>query len=92
MKINCAHLRDRSTTGGWIDFIVFDAKSGTGTNSANDRLLQDLTLSARKNGLKVDKSALAFTRSGRTYFYGSPDLVKYLSNNFTGRWTHTLEV
>lgn len=92
MKINFAHLRDKSTTGGWIDFVVFDAHSVANTDSANDKLLQDLTSLARSNGLKVDKSALAFARSGRIYFYGSPDLVKYLSDNFTGRWTHTLEV
>jgi len=25
-RISFAHLRERSTTGGWIDFAVFDAK------------------------------------------------------------------
>ena len=32
MKINLAHLRERSTDGGWIDFVVFDAKSTIGDN------------------------------------------------------------
>ena len=26
MKINLAHIREHSTSGGWIDFAVFDAK------------------------------------------------------------------
>lgn len=32
MKIDLAHIRERSTTGGWIDFIVFGAKSTTNNN------------------------------------------------------------
>lgn len=88
MKINLAHLRERSTTGGWIDFIVFDAKSTTN----NKQLLIELTSKARMNGLKVDKSALAYETNGRLEFYGTKDLVEYLSNNGLPQWTHTIDI
>ncbi|KFN39295.1 MAG: hypothetical protein JU82_07710 [Sulfuricurvum sp. MLSB] len=89
MKINLAHLRERSTTGGWIDFIVFDAKS---TTNNNKQLLIELTSKARMNGLKVDKSALAYETNGRLEFYGTKDLVEYLSNIGLPQWTHTIDI
>lgn len=89
MKINMAHLRERSTSGGWIDFAIFDAKSTSGNN---DELLYQLTQSARRNGLKVDQSALAFTSGGRTKFYGDKNLVSYLSKRGVPHWTHKLDV
>jgi hypothetical protein len=89
-RINFAHLRERSTTGGWISFAVFDARS----NSSNDRdaVLYQLTMSARENGLRVDKSALAFRENGRNMFYGDKDLVNYLSKRGVPAWTHHLDV
>lgn len=42
MKINLAHLRERSTSGGWINFAVFDAKSSS-SDSGNGALLAQLT-------------------------------------------------
>lgn len=89
MKINLVHLRERSTTGGWIDFIVFDAKS---TTNNNKQLLIELTSKARMNGLKVDKSALAYETNGRLEFYGTKDLVEYLSNIGLPQWTHTIDI
>jgi hypothetical protein len=68
MKIKLAHIRERSTSGGYIDFVVFDAKDGD-----NASVLAQLTATARGSGLKVDKSALAFTRNGRINFFGTPD-------------------
>jgi hypothetical protein len=47
---------------------------------------------ARRNNLRVDKAALAFQESGRTTFFGTPDLVRYLSSRGVPRWTHTLDV
>ena len=88
-KINLAHIRERSTTGGWINFVVFDAKSTTGNN---EKLLTQLTSQARANGLQVDKSALAYTKNGHLEFYGTKDLVQYLSNNGLPQWTHTIDV
>lgn len=89
MKINMAHLRERSTMGGYINFVVFDAKS---TSNNNSELLHQLTQKARANGLKVDQSALAYEENGRIKFFGDKNLVNYLSKNFFNQWTHTLDV
>jgi len=89
MKINMAHLRERSTTGGWINFAVFDAKSTAGDNAG---LLHQLTMAARANGLQVDQSALAFQSGGRIQFYGDKNLVSHLSKGWIPQWTHTIDV
>jgi hypothetical protein len=52
MKINFAHIRERSTSGDWIDFAVFEAKSMAGTDSANADVLARLTAKARQAGLR----------------------------------------
>ena len=88
-KVSLAHIRERSTTGSWINFIVFDAKSTTGNN---EKLLTQLTSQARANGLQADKSALAYTRNGRLEFYGTKDLVQYLSKSGLPQWTHSISV
>ena len=88
-KVSLAHVKERSTTGNWINFVVFDAKS---TTNNNDKLLTQLTSRARASGLKVDKSALAYNKHGRLEFYGTKDLVQYLSNNGLPQWTHTIDV
>lgn len=92
MKINLAHIRERSTSGGWIDFAVFDAKSTSGGDSANATLLGQLTAKARASGLKVDQSALAYNQNGRIQFYGTKNLVEYLSNSGLPQWTHEIDV
>jgi hypothetical protein len=89
-RINFAHLRERSTTGGWIDFAVFDAKPTI--SSERDALLYRLTATARRSGLKIDKSALAFRENGRNVFYGAQDLVQYLSRIGVPGWTHHLDI
>ena len=89
MKINMAHLREHSTTGGSINFAVFDAKSTAGDNAG---LLHQLTVAARQNGLKVDQSALAFQSGGRIQFYGDKNLVSYLAKGWAPHWTHTIDV
>lgn len=89
MKINMAHLKERSTTGGWINFAVFDAKSTTGQNSA---LLSQLTQAARAAGLRVDQAALAFQEGGRLRFYGDKNLVSYLANGWIPHWTHQIDI
>jgi len=91
MKINLAHLRERSTSGEWIDFAVFDAQSNSGTNSDNDTLLHQLTIKARASGLKIDQSALAYSQNGRVRFYGDKNLVDYLSRSGVPRWTHQID-
>lgn len=89
MKIKMAHLKERSTTGGWINFAIFDAKSTTGNNAV---LLHQLTMAARANGLQVDQSASAFQSGGRIQFYGDNNLVSYLSKAWIPQWTHTVDV
>jgi hypothetical protein len=91
MKINLAHLRERSTSGGWINFVVFDAKSSSG-DSGNPTLLAQLTARARASGLRVDQSALAYSQHGRIRFYGTKTLVDYLSRSGVPGWTHTIDL
>ena len=76
MQVEFAHLRERSTSGGWIDFAVFNAKSTSGNNGS---LLAELTMRARNAGCKIDQSALVFREGSQTRFYGDQNLVKYLS-------------
>ena len=88
MKVNMAHLWERSVTGGRIDFAVFDAKSTVGVNNA---LLARLTARARGSGLRVDQSALVYQESGQIKFYGTPALVDFLSKNGVPQWTHQID-
>jgi hypothetical protein len=92
MKISLAHIREQSTSGGWIDFAVFDAKSTSGGDSAKATLLSQLTAKARGSGLKIDQSALAYSENGRIQFYGTKNLVDYLSRSGLPQWTHEIDV
>ena len=92
MKIHLAHLREKSTTGGWIDFAVFDAKSKSGSDSDNANLLAELTSKAIASGLKIDQSALAYKQGGRIRFYGDKNLVDYLSSHGIPKWTHSIDI
>jgi hypothetical protein len=85
MKIQLAHLRVQG-----IDFAVFATDARSGSNSDRARLLQQLTIAARNTGLKVDKSALAYKRSGRVEYYGAKDLVQYLASHGVSHWNHTI--
>lgn len=92
MQINFAHLRERATTGGDINFVVFEARANTNTDAARTAVLADLTSRALNSGLRVDQSALAFTENGRIKFFGSKGLVNHLSRVGPPRWTHTLTI
>lgn len=89
-RINFAHVRESSTTGGWINIAVFDARPNI--SSERDAVLYQLTMSARLSGYQVDKSALAFNENGRDMFYGDSDLVDYLSKRGVPRWTNYLDI
>lgn len=89
MKIKFAHLKHPAVGGGHINFAVFDAKS---TNDNHSVVLKELTAEARRNGLKIDQSALIFEQHGRTQFYGDKNLVDFLSANWYPQWTHTLTI
>ena len=87
MRIEMAHLHAQG-----INFAVFAADANDRTNAGRQRLLGQLVAKARGNNLRVDKAALAFQEAGRTTYFGTPDLVRYLSSSGIGRWTHTLDV
>ena len=87
MHIEMAHLQTQG-----ISFAVFNADANDRTNASRQRLLGRLVAKARGNNLRVDKAALAFQEAGRTTYFGTPDLVRYLSSSGVGRWTHTLDV
>jgi len=87
MRIDVAHLQAQG-----INFAVFAADASDGTNQGRQKLLGQLMAKARRNNLRVDKAALAFQQSGRTTFFGTPDLVRYLSSRGVPRWTHTLDI
>lgn len=89
MNVKIAHLKTRSTSGSWINYVVFDAKS---TNADNDGLLYKLTLAARNSGLQVDQSALAFKLGNNVHFHGDKNLTSFLSENGIPKWTHQLAV
>lgn len=91
MRINFAHIREKSTSGGWIDFAVFDARSSSGSTQGNSEVLAQLTNKARMAGYKIDQSALAYNESGQLKFYGTPNLVDYLSKRGLPTWTHYID-
>lgn len=92
MKVNMAHLRERSVNGGWVNFAVFDARSNSGSQTDNARLLSQLTHAARSQGLCIDQSSLCFSRNGHIEFYGDRNLVDYLSKNGVYNWTHQISI
>lgn len=92
MQVNVAHVRERAQSGGWLSCCIFEARSNSGSNTDNSRLLAELTVAARRANLRVDHAALAFMNSGRLQFFGSPSLVNLLSNRGLPSWTHTLSV
>jgi len=88
MKIKMAHLREQG-----IDFAVFDADATSRLDSDREELLGQLVAAARGQGLKIDKAALAFRQGSRNVFYGTSDLVKFLSGlGGVPRWTHTIDL
>ena len=87
MRIQMAHLRDQGT-----NFAIFAADAANHTDGGRHALLAQLVAKARANRLRVDKAALAYDAAGRTTFFGTPDLVKYLATRGVPMWTHTLEI
>jgi hypothetical protein len=92
MRINFAHLRERSTNGGFVDFAVFDANSTDGSDAGRANVLADLTMKARGMGLKVDVSALIYEDYGQPRTYGDRIVVDYLSHSGVPQWTHYMDV
>jgi hypothetical protein len=91
MRINFAHIRERSTTGGYIDFAVFEANANSGRDEDRADVLADLTMRARALGLKVDMSALVYREHGQNRSYGDRAVVDYLKRGVPRR-THTIDM
>lgn len=87
MRIKMAHVREQG-----INFAVFDADSRCHTDSGRHELLNELTVRARNSGLRIEKAALAFREGHGVKFYGTPDLVSFLSKRGVPSWTHILDV
>lgn len=87
MKINLAHINIQG-----VNCAVFEANSNSHNHSGRSDVLQQLTVAARHQGLRIEKSVLAYRECGKLRFFGTPDLVKYLANGSTPRWTHTITV
>lgn len=75
-----------------MDFAVFDARSSSGSDADNAALLHQLTVAARRLGLKIDHSALAYNEAGSNRFYGVKTLVDYLARTPLPRWTRFIDV
>lgn len=90
MKINMAHIQHPSTSGGQINFAVFDAHSTSGS-SGNPGVLANLAMKAKASGLKIDQSALAYMQGGQLRFFGDKHLVDFLSKNGLPAWTHSID-
>ena len=85
--IRMAHLRTQG-----INFAVFAADAPSRSDDDRAELLHKLANEARRSGFRVDKAALAFSQGRRTVYYGTSDLVHYLSNHGISHWTHSLTV
>ena len=93
IKVNLGHFRQQTSEGDFIDFAVFDAKSQSGTEEDNNAILNRLVkIAVEEKNLKIDRAALIFEKDGEKVFYGSTDLVQYLSRVGFPKWTHTLEL
>ena len=91
MQVRFAHLRERSNSGGWINFVVFATDAMNTSNAGRQQLLAQLVARAGPQ-LRIDQAALAFQEGGRTKYFGSPNLVDFLSKNGVSRWTHSIDV
>lgn len=87
MRVEMAHLRTQG-----MSFAVFAADANDHASAGRQGLLGWLVAKARGNNLRVDKAALVFHEAGRSRYFGTPDLVQYLSSSGVGRWTHTIDV
>ena len=87
MKINVAHFHEQGT-----NCLVIDADHVQHTQSGRAELLSSLTAKARRSGLAVEKSVLAFVEYGRVTFFGTPDLSEFMAGYGLPTWTHTLDV
>ncbi len=93
MRISFAHIRGRAASSEVDRLRGIRCRVVTaGGDTANGALLVRLTAAARRLGLKVDQSALAYREGGSVGFYGTRALVDHLSRAGVPNWTHYLEI
>lgn len=92
VRINFAHLREQATSGGYIDFAVFDANASSGTDQARAEVLSSLTQRTRASGRKIDMAALIYEEHGSIRTYGDQAVVEYLSQRGVPHWTNTIDI
>ena len=86
-RIPLSHVRIQG-----LDVAIFHANARSNTQGGRDALLAQLTTSARAEGLRVTKSALAYRAGSGVRFHGTPDLVRYLAGSGAPSPTHQLSV
>ncbi len=87
-----AHFRQETSNGDFMDFAIFDAKSESGTEKDNLKLLNDLSHHVRLSNLKVDQAVLFFKEDEQIRFYGSTELARYLAKVGFPKWTHEIDI
>lgn len=92
MTVNLVQHQERSRSGGWINFAVFDARSSSGTRGVNSRLLPRLPAKAKLANLRTDQSALVCASGDRMQFFDDSLLVGYPAKSGLPRWAHTIDV
>ena len=92
MRINFAHMKHPGQDGTAVSFAVFEARSNSGSDADNKKLLENLVEKARGIGLRVERAALVFMEGGRVKFWGNTDLVALLSKGGVPKWTHYFDV
>ncbi|HYY57275.1 MAG TPA: hypothetical protein VE842_08065 [Pyrinomonadaceae bacterium] len=92
MRIEFAHLQERSTTGQLVDFAVFHAKANSNTDSARDAWLAQLILAAQSIGRKVDAAALVYNEHRQIKTWGHPFVLDYLFKRGVPRPNYYVEI
>lgn len=92
MRIDLAHLREQSTTGQWVDFAVFFAKTNEDTDEARGTLLSQLIVAANQADRRVEAGALVYEQYNQIRWWGHPFVVDYLNKRGVPRPTHSIEV
>lgn len=92
MRIEFAHLQERSTTGQLVNFAVFHAKANSNTAAARDAWLAQLIIAANSIGKKVDVGALVYNEHGQIKTWGHPFVLDYLSKRGVPRPNYYVEI
>jgi len=79
MRIEFAHLRQRSTTGQMVDFAVFHAKANGNTDADRQRWLSELGNSSSSSRRKVDVAALVYQEGTQMTWWGHPFVGDFIN-------------